>query len=1505
MPVSESNNSTPRRRDTLHSSETAALSSQTPPPPDTPAIPVEATKYLPEQEGSNNHEPSSPSPIPEKARELLNQTSSGRAVTLQTTGQETSVVKESEVTSTSLNQRTVREEPPKGWLDTLLPWRWTGSKTTQERKVTKPERSGIKNWTIFFVLKKIIEKFVTGLSTSDLAGALQTLSAAYHRSKNGTTEELKPIYLKQLHLPGPDITLQDVCITPRRVTPTGSGEGADRFTQIDIAADISGKAVVWVDDGKSRQANLNIKNVDICAHFKKGAMLEKLLEKGTLYGNLTYALWNYDQMKDCLLPTRCTCHLNEGATVEVQTPGYREGASGLNIHSADLELDFAPSISKQGKTTTFATRVKNLDAEVHSSRMDLIVPDSIRPLMRQLFPHAMMGTTSVQVQAGVIDTYQHDDGTLRADCRNVTLNSKGDVGLRDAHIPTLTLVKGSEEPSSTSPDTIETTLAVHCPSVKGDIDIPQSSFNLPYDIKGQIDLKNSTVLLTSCQQEGSPKTLDTVDFSVECGTANLHGGISCTNAMAREVTGTYVAESAEMAVRINETTADSFAIGTAPDRITPENLLFTSGIKRLKKAELHTKPDPATGTTLATVSVDELEATHVEGVTSASNARFDNLNVTFQAGTPAPPYSGEAPDSGTVHPKLTVESRNLTIKDASLPEGITGQGIQAKVSSREIKNLTLECTMPYTLTDQKDQQAFKESMTREVAPWQIPQIRVASVSTKLTTDGIAGDIDVAVPGDQALRSTGALSTGHAEMAIEYDMRTGLDKATLESKAKTVINMQHGDLKGKVVSVGFEAQITGGTEDDPDEITTHTKLDHLRCTGLSVSEHLLPKGVKLEADMEIVAPSLQVKTRSPECLVDTITGETSHSSRPIQSIMEIQKSEWKTRLEADRKTLSSPAIAERLKTLANYLPERYQAPTRPLLEQLATIPEELSAETPQTGVIKQGVTFRSGKTTLKGEQKANSDKTFNLATSDSALELPSGAVSGTAHLKDMEVNASSSSEHTNLQLDVGEVAVAGAETKDNYQLPVQLKVHDGNRLQGIKVAINQNGDGVSTHGAIRQGNIDLDVGANGVIKDQTTSTQRKAKPTKIKAKVKRVEVNLQQDKHMMMANSTVAQASLNITQTQDQLGTDLDASTRMHDALVVADSTGTGTYMDAELGHLSFNISGDLNGTVQAHQTGISACRDMEGIKINPRIDSRRVKTSFPQASRELVNIFSSSTLQKSALGQICDLKVTPDLNENVTGTLTISAGGALSPVIALALSRIGGRFASVARPVATVLSRILRFHIYLDHLPVQEGKATLPDLLLCLKVTFSSDYGRGGQVYAKAVRKAFSIAQKFLVGSLLKRVHMLDRTSGEISLANLASYMGEQVQFVSKDHMPEVFLPGTGDALNDTRHILQLNGTLPENWTEEIYRQTLKQRIQAMRWGNHPLESQSGIDIPELARLFISEVPLPKTITEFRAVEDMLDTMQDILWKDAPLPTPKKLIKNTLESTPAQPSPFM
>ena len=1526
MSLTESGSSVPKRRPPIpphHISD----------PPSPPQEldqnvpePVAGTKYLPEPHPSEqeNTAPDSP-PIPEKTRELLNQTSSGRTISFENTGQEPPEIEKSTTApQTILSERTVKEELPRGWLDTLLPWRWGGQKTTQERKVAKPERSGIKNWTVFFIVKQFVEKFIKGLSTSDLTGTLQTLSACYHRTRNNSAEELKPIRLKQLYLPGPDITLQDVCITPKSVTPAGAGKGADRFTLLDIKADVSGQVTVWIDDTKSQQATLDIKDVDISAHFKKGTMVEKLLEKGTLYGNLTYALWNYDQMSDCLQPTRCTCHLNEGATIDVKTPGYNDATSGLKIHSADLDLDFAPTISRQGKKATFVSRIKNLDTEVRSSRMGLIVPDRIKPLMEQLFPHALMGDTRIRVKAETVDTHKREDGTLRTDCQNVTLNSKGDIGLRDARIPTLTLVKGPAEPGKTLSETTETTLAIHCPTVNGHVNIPQSTFNLPYDIKGQVNLQNTTVTLTTSQHGDAPKTLDTVDFSIEKGGGDLLGGIKSTATLIKGINGMLDVESKEATVCIQKAVTENITIGTTPDRVTTDNMLLT-GEFELGKTEIHTKPDSETGTTVATVSVEKLDGKRIQGIANARTAQMNNLKVRFQTGTPLPLQPDDNPEPHPVHPKLTVTSKNLTAQNVVVPEKITGQGLRAKLNSREIKNLTIECTMPRTLTDSEDQAKFKTSIAREVAPWQVPQTRVAKVNTQLTTERMDGDVNVAVPGDNnanfetplfdvgeddgpALipRSTGTLTTGPAQMKLEYDMRTGFDTATLESKSQAVIDMQHGDLKGKIVSVGFEAQVKGGSKDDPDEITTHTKLDHLTCTGLTASERLLPQGVKFKSDVDIIAPALQVTTQPPEKHVDPETGSVTLSSRPVQSTIDIERSEWKTHLEVDKKKIFPPALVEKFKALTIYLPEQYQEPARPLLAKLESIPEEISEDTPEAGTIKQNVTFRSGKTTLKGEQKTNSDKTLNLATSYSALDLPSGAVSGTAQLGDMTVNTSSSPRHNDLQLDIGEVAIIGVETKDDSQLPVQLKTHENNYLKGVKVTVSQNGDEVSSRSAIRKGNLNLDMGVSGVITDQDTSQKRTMRSATVKAQVKRVEVNLQQDKHLMIANGAVGEASLKVLSTRDQLGTHLITSTRLQDTLIVANSAETSSYMDAELGHLSFQVSGELNGNVQAHKTGISVCRDMEGTKINPRLDTRRMKTSFPQASRELVNIFRSSKLQKSALGQICDLKVSPDLDENISGTLTISAGGALSPVIALALSRIGGRFETIARPVAQVISKVLRFHIFLDHLPVQEGKATMSDLFSCLKITFSSDHGRAGQLYAKAVRKVVSLTQTFLVGSLLKRFHMLDSTTGEISLTNLTSYVGEQVQLVSKDHMPVAFLPGTGDGLNDTRNILQLNNTLPEYWTTDVYQQTLEQRMRAMRWGNLPLENCTEANIPELAQLFATNLPLPKTMMEFHNVENMLDTMQEILWETDSLPSTSSAFMNRISGgAPSMPMDLM
>ena len=1495
MSVTNSGNSGPTQHSpvTPSASEPIIHSPQPETAKESLTAPVEGVRHFPEHiEEATGETDTQAAPQSSTARELLNQTADGRTVSLQVVEQSDQSIEKSEA-PTSLRQRSVKEESAKSWMDTLLPWRW-GTKTTSERTVTKPERSGIKNWTIFFILKKLIAPFVKGLSTSNLTGGLQSLSACYHNTKNGTQAEVKPIYLRKIYLPGPDITLQDVCITPRFVKPAGSGTGADRFKHIDIKADVSGKAVVWLGD-TAQKATVNIQDVDLSAYFKNGSMLEKLLEKGTLYGNLTHALWNLSQMKDCLMPTQCTCHLNQGASVEVVTPGFKEGTSGVKIYSADLSLDFNPPVNPQGNAVTFKTSIANLDAEAHSSRMALLVPDTLKPLMKQLFPHALMGNTCVKVQASCIDISKQEDGVQKTVCHDVTLNSEGDIGLTNTKIPSLTLAKSS-------PDKPESTLVVQCPELEGHVNLPQATLNLTHDICGPIHLEGTTVSLSSCQTADSTKKLESVAFSVDSAEGGLTGGIACEGLSAKGIQGAVDVDTQETTITIDKARAKNVSIGAAPDRVTPENRLISAGAT-VGKTKVFVRPDQPTDTTVVTVDVDTMRATQVEGLATAHSAQLDNLTVTFQTGTPIPMHPSQNEPDNPIQPKLTLRTGKVSANRLVIPENITGQSVRAELTPREVRNLSVECTLPRCNVDAADQETFRQSIARAVTPWQMPITKVASTTTTIKTDHIKSDIGIQLPGavnpqqpGPAPRSTGTLETGHTEIEVEYHMRDGFKQANVTAQNQTVIDMQHGDITGKIKTTDLQGYVEGGIKYDSNEITTHTQVENLACTGLTASERFLPEGVKIETDVEITNPTLFLKTQPPEKHVDPESGAEIYSSRPLQSELEIQGSVWKTRVETEKSKVVSSKTMNTLKTLATYLPEEYQAPTRPILMRLGSSAEEISDDT-----IKQEVTFTSDNTTVKAEVKSNSDKAISMATGYTALTLPDGAVTGAAHLRDTEISASTSAKHQDLQLEVEEMAIVGAQTNETYQLPVQASLHGENCLKGIKLTTRQSGSEVSTHGSVQKGTLTLEAGASGMITDSHTFIQRPMEPLRVNADIKRVEVNLQKDKHLMMTNATIGGANLHIAQTKDQLGTDLKASTAVHDALVVADSTGTGDYLDTEVGDLSFEVSGSLNGSVHAQKTGLSAYRDLEGTKVNPRFDGRRIKTNFQNASRELVNIFRSTKLQKSALGQICDLKLSPDLDENMSGTLTLSAGGALSPMLALGISQLSQRVMRIALPIAKVLTKVLRFHIHLDHLPVREGKTTLPEFMSCLKITFTSDYGIASRTYASAVHGLVKLARGLFIGPLLKKVHLLDNKTGEIALTNLASLAGEQIQLLSRDEMPGAFLPGTGDALTDTRNMLQLNNTLPSNWTVNTYQQTLIQRMEAMRWKNQPLKSTGWVDIPALAQRFVRDFPLPRTMVEFHFVEDWLDTMQEVIWAAKTQLSEDDVLRKTLANLPTMP----
>ena len=1456
---------------------------------------IDGTKNLPQTERQTSNEEHTP-PVPDEARALLNMTQSGRQVSQK----ETDHKEKKDITSSAtkaLDERdiTPEEAPTQSRFAFLNPVNWFRSKSTQERKVSQSEKPGFVDSQIFRLIRYFASSFVKGLEVHELTSALSTLSKAYHKAQSGQSSPPEVIKLKSLVLADSGIPLQDVEVKLHTVQAAGSGTGADKFKSLKIRAEVTGKASIKTDDETTQEGEITIPDVEIDVTFEKGDILQKLMESGNISSNLGSFFWKLTSLKDYIFPAQCSCKV-KGASIQTRVLGEKDTRTSFQLNSVGLHFDRFPPPDENGKVSSYQVKVSDLDTHIHGSRLERVLPKSLRGVVSRILPYASFGETDLKVQASSMEL-NSQNGSTRLSCPELKLQTQGDLGLKNGVITGLTVASKATSrtvgPDAVTPHAEEpikvkdSSIAVNFKHLSGDVSVPQASLQLPYDIKGPVELENGTLYINRTTAEGYRDSLLNVNFNMPHAEIDLRGGLT-TTARVKSISGSFDGHKNTTKIHIGSVHADQFELGSAPDRVSDQNLLI-KGHGKIHGIQLEAEPDHDNKTMKTRIRASAIHVQDIDGKQPLRKAKISNAQLDYNPLPPDPQPDADITQKKpvkTMGAHVSMRAQKVYALDVPISEKITGQNIQADVYPVELHNCHLDCELGSAPSTDKEKSQYGQHLTRPVEDWQRPKTKLVFANIEASAGKMQTEADLTfhTTGSTKLKpksiSSAEISVDMPQMSCSYDADQGLEHVTATAKTSK-LDINRGQLQGHIESKGTALTVWNGTEESPNEISTTIAMTSLEGKDISVDE-LLPEAVKVKTEFKLTRPVIKNSIQPPQKLPDDGTGAAKSTSRPVQTKITVDNSQLKTTVEVSPSPEDMTKASETLKTLEGYLPEEQKKQFAPILSHL----KKTSHSTPQATPLKQDIDLETEKVNVEANLTQRGTIEASTKTQKAQVILPSGPLTGKVHLDNMEIKATSEAGQLTTELFTDTVAIDTIETAPDNPLPVTFKLNKEATIHGIHAHLSTSGDNLQAHASLTDGDLDFDLGLTGTITETSpiageAPITRPLQPMQVKTSFQNANFDIQREPEQTITATTLGHAELHLKNTKDQLGAQLNLDAEIDNVLVATDSStpeggSPTTNLTVELESAGLKVNGDLNGSAAVGKGGLSVSSGPDGIRINPRFDSRSIKLDFPNPAQELISIFTSDALKRSAIGQICDIKVHPELDKDLNGRFSMTAGGALSPLIGLALTYVNKPVLRGLLHVARVLTTTLNFRIHIRNLPLRQGKTTLKELVGSLHISFTSQL-IPHSLFAKMFDLAVWLLEGKIAGSVMRSMHLLNEDTGEIAFTNLASHIQSNLKITTSAEMPIVQLPGTGDPLTDIRNQLQIGHTLPSHWNEVLYEKAVYARLKSMRWNNKPLKEQkwaSKQDMRKLSATLCKDFPLPQTINDFRNVENLLGALK-------------------------------
>ncbi len=1404
-----------------------------------------------------------------ETRPLLNQTPSERHVAV--TPKPKLETKPATVQSKPLSERTTTkaEEPVRGWLGMLNPLSWFGSQP-QETPAAKRDVKEIDNKPGFFdsqiscrLLSFLSRSYVTGLTNYHLSSAFKQLSATYHKSLTGQPFEPEVIHLEKLVLAS-GTPLRDVRITLHRLDTVGPED--DPFKQIKMQVSITGKADLALDDDTVVETDVDLSNLDIDLGFNNGNMIGRLITVGGIYGNIGSMLMNWRTLIDDLQPKRVAVNIKNGS-IKTALADSDKGQTSVAINSARIALE--RQFNEETQSEDMQAQVKDLDVRLTSHKLKPVLPKTWRQLLTDILPYSAMGKNDIHIQTEQLD-YCKKGHEKRIHCPTLKLDSSGDITLKNGKIQGLTVAtrftpevvedEFSLEPSPIPLGPEKSQTAVGFSRLQGELLIPQSTLMSPYDIRGTIDAQKGAVYIKSTKPyEQDPGDLN-VAFKVNQLQANLNGGLTL-NGEVRDLNGIVDGNRNISDIHIPTLQAEHMAIGVDPDQVTEENRLL-EGHGHAQGLAIRIAPGPS-GHSAATIKAQHLQLKDAKGAITAQQVTLDDATLTL-------------PESAL---KDTTEIRLQTgpvqLQNVDVPKSVSGKGSDIALPSVYAPSFNLAVTMASeSLSDPAQIESYGATFNRPVEEWQKPVTRIKHVDVNGQSSALISAVDLSFEAQEQgepLKIAGTLNATSPKIELQYSAEQGVEHLQT-TMAKADFHAEQGDIRGDLAMSEATVVVSTSPDSDVEETKTVITAKDLHGEHLDIAAGYLPEGLHTASELQIGKASLQITTQPPELIPEDDAHPESYTARPVQTTGAVHQCRIKTDLAIapEQTTAAAIALKDNLQTLKEYLPGEQ--------EQLQAVIQGLEnaelAEPEQQAPMHQTVEVELENTHYDAQVNKQGIHNVVVKLDQGAINLEKGPLEGETAVKNLTVQQTHESLHTSTEARLEELK-STVKTSAETTLPITLAVTEPLTANNIQFQQETFSNNTHNHVHMDKAQVTADVGL-------THSADHR--PMQVGAKIVNLNANVQQDDSQNLGTLAMGEARVALLKTQDQFGVKLNTVATGNGILVVSNSSTqedqTTNEVTAELANGTLTTSGALNGIAQVGKVGVTVVSTPEEIKINPRFNANNATLDFPNGGQELVQIFQKKeSLEQSALGQLIELNVTPKLDENLTGSLSISAGGVITQLLTYAIDSIENRVAKGALQFVRVLMSTLTFRLELNNLPITQGRTTFPDVIRCLGLSFSSP-SPYLKPYAKLYQAVAKLLRSPLLHSAIKKAGLFQSDTGEISLTKLISQATDNVHIVPTDQMPVVQLPGSGDTLLDAANLIQVGEQLPAEWSDKQYRSALANRIKTMRWHNESLEEYSWADSAArkaLCQQIMTDYPLPTTLEQFQSVEKLLADLQSAL----------------------------
>ncbi|MCL6271508.1 hypothetical protein M3P05_16445 [Sansalvadorimonas sp. 2012CJ34-2] len=1400
--------------------------------------------------------------------------------------------------SLSLNDREITETIPesKGWFSWLNPFSGR-KKSTTERSISKSQADAeveTINHDIWELIKtQVIDKYVQGLKSWEIPNLLQTMSTVYHRWKNRdiTGEGVAPetVHLSALTIPnalgeGRDLYLTNVTIKIRKIRPHGPGEGYDKFRKLRVLVDISGDA--QMSTGYSKFAgDVAFKDVIMDMNFREGAVIGKLMESGTLTGTTPRAIWQlFDANFFSNIKNYALGKLFRSST---PTPGFwkvvqdylftnilphdiKIKPAHCNIHftgvsadnadcSVDVgfdELELALDKRLPDSSEAHQATLKNVRLKGKGQHILHFLPEDIHEQAEKYLPYAKHSETVAEVELDQLSVL-YSGASIRAACPNIKVKTQGDVDLTQGHIKNFAAVVQST-PKSHIPEVV-----VGFDEAGADAHVPLSTFQLPYEVKGPVRCEKAAIKFSpTSKEDGSHKGIKITAQAQEIDAA-VDGGIEF-NGTASNISVGYDTHETKLDLEVKKASAQHFNVATGGSQITPENQLVKGhgdfhGIKLKVEPEQGPLPEDQKRSMVTKVEVARAKTRDLEGKVSARLANLSKVEVTQK-------FTGE------MKQQIDVTANTIDSTQVLVPDQALAGYAEVDLDTARVNKVSATCeVLSAPLTETEKEEAHKKIPVPSET-WKIPQTAVVSTNVDMTVQSTSGDISAAIPLPQKQEedeevdpkptprayTAGSFEVRVPKLTVEYDANNGVEAAILQTDTAR-LELDHGAVRGEVSAHKVQTEYVQHSQDDPDTATVHATVVEASGKGLTVDNNLKPEGVEVTADFNADHPEAWVQLRK--------NSETE--STQTKTKLEMENGSIKTELAISRSQIMPGSTKDKVQKLRAMLPAEYAEKLEAPLHYLETIPEEPNEEL-EKSILHQTVEVAAHK--LHADLSTGERNTLDLNTHSADIKVTEGTVQAHAQLNDIEAHIVQDEDTINTGLHVDEIVTDKLSTKGNVNISLSRPAV----ITGAHFAFHQGLKETKLHTEIENVDIDMNAGVNGLAQ-AGTAEERPLAPAHIQVNGQHLEVDVGKNIVGTVAAAQIQKLHFELDDTVDQLGVDIKLKADLSDGLLGISSTEDQLRVDASAEKVHVKTEKDLNGVMDIHGAGITVLQDEDGIKINTRIDSKKTKFDFADPARELVQIFTRERLAQSPLGKACELSVTPNLDNTLTGTVSGSARGVLSPLIGLLLTVATSRKTRALLHIAEFLSGTMKFGVQMKNLPVLEGSIKVSDIFKCTSIQIFSERGFHGKVYSGIISFLANYLAPWIMKPIMAAMNLTNKTAGEISLSTLASYTGQNIQFVSHEDLPMPPGVSTSRLLQDAHKWLLINRKLPEWWDDRAYIDGLEQKLVHMRWNNKALGKNREIserDIRELCKAIAKDFPLPTTAGEFRRVTEILDLLQ-------------------------------